>query len=173
MPNYRRVRNAGGTYFFTVVTAQRRPILLGRYADLLLEIFSEAGLELPFDSEAFVILPDHLHAIWRLPEGDHNYSKRWGLIKSRFSKRSGLLANSRLGEYSGLWQPRFWEHAIRDEADWRTHMDYIHFNPVKHGLAKRVVEWPYSSFRRCVAQGWYEPDWGIADGKFDEMHFGE
>jgi putative transposase len=173
MPNYHRVHAEGATYFFTVVTAQRKPILQGKHAELLLEIMGEIRQETPFHSEAFVILPDHLHAIWRLPDGDTDYSKRWGLIKSRFSKRCGLPSISSHGQDSGIWQPRFWEHLIRSDHDWRTHMDYVHFNPIKHGLVKRVVEWPYSSFHQWVKEGFYAPDWGVAQDAFTRSNFGE
>ena len=112
----------------------------------------------PFDLQAIVILPDHLHCLWRLPEGDADFSTRWRLIKTRFSKSFGKSANQR-GEKE-IWQRRFWEHQIQDETDWRNHMDYIHFNPVKHGLVQRAADWPFSSFHRAVERGWYPEDWG-------------
>lgn len=120
----------------------------------------------PFHIDAWVVLPDHIHAIWTLPEGDHDYSRRWRLIKAEFSKslapfesRSEVML--RRGE-RGIWQNRFWEHTVRDERDYAAHMDYTHFNPVKHGLVGQVADWPYSSFRRCVARGIYPADW-VAD----------
>ena len=107
----------------------------------------------PFGVEAMVVLPDHLHCLWRLPAGDADFSGRWREIKKAVSRRFG----------TPVWQPRFWEHLIRDADDWRRHLDYIHFNPVKHGLAARPAAWPWSSFRRCVARGWYDPDWGATE----------
>jgi len=112
----------------------------------------------PFDIDAMVILPDHLHCIWRLPQGDDDYSSRWREVKKAVSRSLGRRTNAR-GE-AQCWQRRFWEHAIRDECDWRRHLDYIHYNPVRHGLVKTPGDWPWSSFSRSVARGWYDPGWG-------------
>ncbi len=146
-------------YFFTVVTFERRPY----FADPanvahLREAFRKVKAARPFQIEAVVILPDHLHCLWRLPEGDDDYSGRWREIKKAASRHIASAINAR-GERQ-VWQRRFWEHAIRDEADWQRRMDYIHYNPVKHGLATRPADWPWSSFARAVERGWYEPAWG-------------
>jgi putative transposase len=161
MPNYRRARNAGATYFFTVVTARRRPVLTGPDAmSVLRRSVAEVRRKLPFSIDAWVVLPDHMHAIWTMPVGDVDFSTRWGRIKTGFTKHCGVTHVSAAGHYAGVWQPRFWEHLIRDEADLRAHTDYVHYNPVKHGHAARVVDWPYSSFHRSVRLGMYAQDWG-------------
>lgn len=172
MPNYRRANVPGASYFFTVVTAWRRPLLDSLSVDVLRHVVEDVRKEHPFGVDGWVVLPEHMHAIWRMPESDSDYSKRWGIIKSRFSRESGLSKCSGLGLGAQVWQPRFWEHAIRNELDWRNHMDYLHFNPVKHGLVARVCDWPFSSFHRLVRQGFYENDWGIA-GNQPDSDFGE
>ena len=161
MPNYRRARIEGATWFFTVVTAQRRRWLAEDHAVAALRQSVVAVLQrMPFHIDAWVILPDHLHAIWTLPPADHDFSTRWGLIKTGFSKNSELPRTSGQRRDSGLWQPRFWEHRIRDTRDLHAHMDYAHYNPVKHRLVERVKDWPYSSFHRAVRDGIYSADWG-------------
>lgn len=129
----------------------------------------------PFQIGAIVVLPDHLHSVWTLPQGDANYPHRWRLIKGRFARalvESGapIILNSK-GEYD-LWQRRFWEHTVRDERDFHAHVDYIHYNPVKHGLVGRVCDWPYSSFHRFVRLGWLSEDWAgdpsVMDGLMGE-----
>jgi len=160
--DYRRMFCPGGTFFFTVVTEKRRPILIENIGRLR-AAFRHIKVRRPFDIEAAVVLPDHLHMIWALPEGDTDYSTRWSLIKRYFS--AGLRAQATSpSQYTrrekGIWQRRFWEHQIRDERDWRNHFDYIHFNPVKHGLVLQAGDWPYSSFQRYVRQGFYAADWG-------------
>ena len=167
MPNYRRARVAGGTYFFTVVTYRRHPVFHQEPAIRLLEqSFSLVGAEYPFILEAMVILPDHLHCIWTLPDGDADFSGRWRRIKARFSRkyvRSGHpplpVSMQKKGE-KAIWQRRFWEHTIRDEEEFCRYCDYIHYNPVKHGLAASPIEWSHSSFRRFVENGSYDVDWG-------------
>ena len=150
---YRRNYQTGGRYFFTVVTSGRRPWLGDACnIDLLLEALRQVRKRYPFTIDGIVILPDHLHTIWTLPTNDAGYSLRWRLIKTHVSKRSAQPAP--------LWQSRFWEHTIRDERDYAQHMDYIHYNPVKHGLAGMPRDWPYSSFARCVDEGIYASDWG-------------
>jgi putative transposase len=155
MAEYRRARVPGGVYFFTVVVDQRRPVFNseGRVA-VLREAVRATRAERPFDIDAFVVLPDHSHCVWRLPEGDADFSGRWREIKKRCTQALAAEVPGR------LWQRRFWEHAIRSELDWRRHLDYIHYNPVKHGHARSPAEWPWSSFRACVARGWYASDWG-------------
>ena len=161
MPNYRSARSAGATWFFTVVTARRRRFLADEHAISILRESVAATLQrMPFHMDAWVILPDHMHAIWTLPAGDRDFSTRWGLIKAGFSRNSNLPHLSAPRRDGGLWQPRFWEHRIRDVRDYRAHMDYAHYNPVKHGLVARVKDWPYSSFHHAVREGIYAADWG-------------
>ena len=169
MPNFRRARMPGGTFFFTVVTYKRQRFLTQlECRNILREVINGVKKQHPFTIDGWVLLPDHIHCIWSLPEGDNDFSKRWGLIKAGFSKRSkGLLhrdqwmtAAKRKYRETTIWQRRFWEHMIRGQNDFNTHMDYLHFNPVKHGLVKCVKNWPYSTFHRCVKKGFYQPDWG-------------
>ncbi|MBA1444760.1 MAG: transposase [Chromatiales bacterium] len=159
MSHYRRAKTIGATYFFTVVTKDRKPWFRSEEnIRILREAFRIIIKARPFEIEAAVILPDHLHCIWKLPENDSDYSGRWREIKKRVSRQLDTRTNAR-GERP-VWQRRFWEHQIRDEQDWRNHMDYIHYNPVKHRLVERVIDWPWSSFHQAVAKGWYERDWG-------------
>ena len=156
MPNYRRARVAGGVYFFTVVTFERRPLFADAFArGCLRRAWRDARHRYPFATEALCLLPDHLHCIWTLPAGDHDFSRRWNLIKGLTTR---LYRQSRVADRSSLWQPRFWEHVIRDESDFHNHIDYIHFNPVKHGCAYRPGDWQWSSFRRYVRLGAYPED---------------
>ncbi|HEU4665359.1 MAG TPA: transposase [Dokdonella sp.] len=147
MSNYRRALIPGGTYFFTVALADRRLALLLSHVGLLRAAYTDTARDHPFETRAIVVLPEHLHAIWTLPAGDCNFSMRWKLIKERFS-RDVRRAEPALGK---VWQARFWEHVIRDERDFEAHADYVHRNPVKHGLVKNAIEWPYSSIRQYVA----------------------
>jgi putative transposase len=164
MPYYRRARIEGGTFFFTVVLADRSGDLLVRHVDRLRRVYRAVEQRHPFETIAICVLPDHIHAVWSLPEGDADFPLRWNLIKSGFSR--GLAraatrsASNRARRETGLWQRRYWEHAIRDEADLARHVDYIHFNPVKHGHVARVRDWPHSSFHRYVAEGVLPADWG-------------
>jgi len=166
VPNYRRSKNPGSTYFFTVNALNRSangPLV--ENIELLRSSIRGVISEHPVVIDAIVVLPDHMHCIWTMPEGDSDYPKRWALIKSGFSRAlpgpAEAVSNSRamLGE-RGIWQRRYWEHMIRDERDFRTHTDYIHFNPVQHGYVCKVREWPYSSFHKYVKQGVYSIDWG-------------
>ncbi len=164
MPNYRRARNAGATYFFTVVTARRRALLATADAVAALSrSVAEVRRRMPFTVDAWVVLPEHMHAIWTLPLDDADFSTRWGRIKAGFTRRAGIAHVSASGRDGGVWQPRFWEHLVRDETDLAAHMDYLHYNPVKHGHVARVVDWPYSSFHRCVRDGVYAADWGAVE----------
>jgi putative transposase len=183
MPEYRRSKLAGGTFFFTVVTYHRYPILTTEESRHILRAAWENVMKrYPFTIDAICLLPDHLHCIWTLPEEDMNYSLRWGEIKKLFSKeylkrigRGETRNESRIkkGE-AAIWQRRFWEHAIRDEEDFNRHLDYIHYNPVKHGLVKNVLDWPWSSFHRYVTNGYYAENWGEMIGKTTEgMEAGE
>ena len=180
MPNYKRVR-FGSTYFFTVVTYQRRQILcLKPCREILRDVTKQTRDAYPFTIDAMVLLPEHLHCIWTLPENDTNYSMRWGLIKKEFTKRAHDVVEKMVGTAhptasrmkhgeGAIWQRRFWEHQIRDQEDYNAHVEYIHYNPVKHGLAKTPRGWEYSSFNRYVNDGIYERDWGAGwDVRFDE-----
>jgi len=159
MSNYRRAVVPGGVFFFTVVTCNRSPIFAnGKNVEKLRQAFRKVRIARPFEIDAIVILPDHLHCIWRLPDKDSDFSGRWREIKKAASR--AIDADSNAKRERGVWQRRFWEHAIRDEEDWRRHMDYIHYNPVKHRLVRRPADWPWSSFARCVARGWYDAAWG-------------
>jgi len=168
---YRRANVPGATYFFTLVTEHRRQLFREpEAADLLLEAVEKVRSRHPFEIDAYVILPDHLHAVWTLPEGDTNFSTRWRLIKEAFTRAyirtHGVLERSesrRSKGEQGIWQRRFWEHAIRNEADFAAHLDYIHINPVKHGLVNAPRDWPYSSFADWVARGGYDECWGADD----------
>ena len=159
MSDYRRIFIPGGVYFFTVVTFRRRPIFADKEnVELLRAAFKHIMTPRPFTIDAIVVLPDHLHCLWRLPEHDDDFSGRWREIKKYVSKRIG--GDGIRPKEKDVWQRRFWEHAIRNEGDWQRHMDYIHYNPVRHGLALSPEQWPYSSFRRAVAAGWYDGNWG-------------
>jgi putative transposase len=165
---YRRLRIAGGTYAFTVVTGERRPVFADAAAvDMLMLAFSAVREKRPFEMPAHVILPDHLHCIWVLPEGDANFSTRWRQIKEGFT-RSYLRHHAepprderqaRRGERS-VWQHRFWEHLVRDQDDLNAQVEYIHMNPVSHGLAPTPLDWPHSSFHAYVERGEYDAHWG-------------
>ncbi|MEH3023174.1 MAG: transposase [Pseudomonas oryzihabitans] len=164
MSRFRRARVPGASYFFTVVLADRRSDLLTRHIDLLRETVRATRLRHPFQIDAWVTLPDHLHCVWTLPEGDADFALRWKVIKFGFSKRlpadEGRTATQQARGERGVWQRRYWEHLLRDEQDYQRHLDYIHFNPVKHGHVEAVKDWPYSSFHRSVREGLYPADWG-------------
>ncbi|MCU7837271.1 MAG: transposase [gamma proteobacterium symbiont of Taylorina sp.] len=175
MPSYVRYQVEGGCYFFTVNLLERKKSLLIDHIDLLREAVRLCKHKRPFYIDAWVVLPEHMHCIWTLPEGDDDFSNRWKMIKTHFSK--GLPKTERLSKTRqkkgerGIWQRRFWEHVIRDEWDYEKHMDYIHYNPVKHGWVDKVQDWQYSSFHRCVKQDIYPIDWA-SDTEFDNL-FGE
>jgi len=167
MPNYRRKRQ-GSLYFFTIVTHNRQPIFAREDARRLLSTaIKRTRQDRPWTNEAMVLLPEHLHTIWRLPPDDTDYSGRIAAIKKRFTRAylaSGgaegtVLAGQRRHRQRGVWQAPFWEHTIRDSKDFHLHVDYIHANPVKHGLVDYPRDWPHSSFHRYVQAGWYEADW--------------
>jgi putative transposase len=162
MSNYRRLYLPGGTYFFTVVTHGRQPLFADDHTiEKLRSAFRYVKTRRPFEIIAAVILPDHLHCLWRLPDGDTDFSTRWQMIKTDFSRRVPAPINKN-GSKS-LWQPRYWEHCIRDDEDFGRHLDYIHYNPVKHGFAATPVEWKPSSIWRFVEIGWYETTWGASE----------
>ncbi len=164
MTNYRRARVPGASYFFTVNLADRGTTLLTDRIGDLGDAMRYTRVRHPFVIDAMVVLPEHLHAVWTLPANDADHSLRWRLIKTFFSRRipkderrrSSLVAK---GE-RGIWQRRYWEHLIRDDDDLRRHVDYIHFNPVKHRHVERVADWRYSTFHRFVADGRLASDWG-------------
>lgn len=165
--HYRRAKTPGATYFFTVVTHQRQPLFCDTQTIALLRTaFRTVKTNHPFTIDAVVVLPDHLHCLWTLPEADANFSTRWRLIKSEFSrhcpdqyKRQRSKSRQSKGEQA-IWQRRFWEHRIQDESDFVQHVDYIHYNPVKHGLVKAPSDWAYSSFHQFVRDGVCAQDWG-------------
>ncbi len=176
MTEYRRAHVEGATYFFTVNAAQRRGSrLLVEHIDWLRQVIRHVRAKRPFAIDAMVVLPDHLHCIWTLPEADGDFKTRWALIKAGFSRAlprgERLSASRRKRGERGIWQRRYWEHLIRDERDFERHVDYIHWNPVKHGWVGRVVEWPYSSFHSYVKRGIYSADW--ACGVVPEIDAGE
>jgi len=171
MPNFRRVHLPGGTFFFTVVTDGRAPYLCDDSApQLLRDVLREVRTRWPFEVDAIVVVPDHLHAIWTLPTEDSDYSKRWAWVKKEFTKRWLQSGHSERVRSSGrahdgrrgVWQPKFWEHAIRDERDLERHVEYIHYNPVKHGAARCPHEWRWSSFARWVRAGIHAADWACS-----------
>ncbi|PYE85418.1 REP-associated tyrosine transposase [Pseudoroseicyclus aestuarii] len=191
MSRYIRPKIDGATIFFTVCLARRGSDLLVRYLPLLREAVRATRAERPFEIDAFVVLPDHLHCIWTLPPGDHDFSARWGAIKARFTRnlrRAGFtppIARPVVpsGRYGGvnpalrhdrgevaLWQRRFWEHHIRNDADLAVHIRYCWTNPVKHGLVATPADWPYSSIHRDIRLGRVEPEWlaPCPDGVYGE-----
>jgi REP-associated tyrosine transposase len=168
VPNYRRAWCPGGTYFFTVNLLNRQGNdLLTKHIDLLRRAVSSVRKAHPFIIHGWVVLPDHLHCVIELPQNDADFATRWRLIKMGFSKglprtEKRSVVRVHRGE-RGIWQRRYWEHLIRDERDFSAHMDYVHINPLKHGLVKFVTDWPYSTFHGLVAQGIYPPDWAGGD----------
>jgi putative transposase len=175
MSEYRRYFVPGGTYFFTLVTERRTPLFGQQSARSLLgNVIGQCLLRYPADVVAIVLLPDHLHALWTLPSGDDHYSLRWRWIKREFTRSWLALGgpeqpcseSRRREQRRGVWQRRFWEHTIRDEADMESHFDYIHYNPVKHALVQRPRDWPWSSFRRWVLAGHYSIDWAAGPPPF-------
>jgi putative transposase len=169
MPDYRRAWQPGGTYFFTVNALERHGNdLLTRNIEVLRQVVGQVRRTHPFQIHGWVVLPDHLHCLIELPPEDSDFAGRWRLIKANFSKR--LPKDERRSQVRrvrgerGLWQRRYWEHLIRDERDYAAHMDYVHFNPVKHGYVQQVADWPYSTFHRLVAEGVYPKDWAGSTG---------
>ncbi len=186
MPEYRRFGVSGGTYFFTLVTYKRYPWLCNDIArSTLREGIEKVRIKYPFEIDAFILLPEHLHCIWTLPDGDRDFPTRWRLIKTfvtkycedKLSLEYPISKSRQKRQESNLWQRRFWEHLIRDEEDFQAHCTYIHYNPVKHGLCASPKDWKFSSFHRFVKKGIYPEDWGvnqipnipraIADEEFD------
>jgi len=162
MVYYRRLKIAGATYFFTVTLRDRKSNILIKHIELLKLSMKRVQQQSPYTTNAIVILPDHLHVIWTLPKGDEDFSMRWMKIKCFFTRyliKNGFRLNKdSRGEYT-LWQRRFWEHMIRNDKDYENHVNYIHYNPVKHGLAKQPRDWPYSSFHKFVRLGILPANW--------------
>ncbi|MDB5859344.1 MAG: transposase like family protein [Ramlibacter sp.] len=178
MPRYIRAATPGATYFFTVTLQDRQSRWLTEHIGILRRCLALTKAKHPFHIDAMVVLPEHLHAVWTLPEDDANFPLRWLLIKRRFTRQllcDGVLdasSSRRRGDTErALWNRRYWEHQIRDDDDFGHHVDYIHYNPVKHGLVTRAADWPHSSFHRYVRQGLLRADWGLAGGR--EGRYGE
>lgn len=175
MPNYRRWRVDGGCYFFTVNLLNRRQQLLVEHVDLLRDAFRKVRATRPFHVDAIVVLPEHLHCVLTLPSGDASYSVRWSEIKKSYSlglpARENRSASRAAKGERGIWQRRFWEHVIRDDRDFAAHVDYVHYNPVKHGLCARPVDWPHSSIHGYIRKGVLTPDWGTS-GPPNELDLG-
>ncbi len=169
MPEYRRNFDPGGTYFFTLVTFNRRHLFSKKAnCQLLVDIWKDVQSRHPFESVAACILPDHIHAIWTLPEGDDDYPMRWKEIKRLFTQEFhrqvhegiGRTLSQQLQGEATLWHRRYWEHTIRDQDDLNAHIDYVHINPLKQGLVPMVKDWPWSNFHRYAKMGIYPIDWG-------------
>jgi len=175
MPDYRRNRIEGGCYFFTVNMLEHyQNQLLVQQIDILRDVVKRVQVGHPFHIDGWVVLPDHMHCIWTLPQGDADYAKRMRLVKTMFSKempKTERRSNVRQqkGE-RGIWQRRYWEHTIRDERDYAIHMDYLHYNPVKHGYVNKVMDWPHSTFMHHVQRGLYPENWTVDDA---DIHVGE
>ncbi len=172
---YRRANVPGATYFFTVNLADRKSSVLVENIELLSDSIRHVKMSHAFEIDAMVVLRDHIHAIWTFPTSDADFATRWGLIKAKFSR--GLPKVERISESRkskgerGIWQRRYWEHMIRDDEDFARHVDYIHFNPVKHGYVKRAADWPHSSLHRFVRDGLIPTHWasaGSSDGDWGE-----
>jgi len=172
MVMYRRNRSPGASYFFTLTLTDRTSHLLIEHIVDLRAAFQSVRTERPFNLDAVVFLPDHLHCIWTLPPGDADYAMRWREIKSRFSRRVPKGELRTTGRINKSERGRYWEHTLRDERDMERHVDYIHYNPVKHGHVPCVADWPYSSFHHFVQSRVYPPDWAGDDGCI-EGRFGE
>ena len=164
---YRRAFIPGGSFFFTLVTERRRKFFNDENnVEILRQAFRSVKAKRPFNIEAIVIMPDHLHCIWTLPPDDADFSTRWRLIKTWFSKHCPANIREKPGsarqhkKQQAVWQHRFWEHSLRDEKDFTQHVEYIHYNPVRHGYADAPGKWPFSSFHRYVQTGIYPADWG-------------
>jgi putative transposase len=173
MVQYRRNLVPGGTHFFTVTLADRRRALLTERIDALGAAFRQCRARHPFETIAIVVMPEHLHCVWALPAGDADYAARWSLIKRAFTRKQYREGPTTASGNDAVWQPRFWEHAIRDDADLQRHVDYTHHNPVKHGCANRAADWPHSSFHRYVKLGWLAEDWAAGGDDVVAASFGE
>ncbi len=182
MSCYRRAKTKSGAYFFTVVTYRRQKFLCDEpVRNALRDSIRETRAIYPFTIDGWVLLPDHLHCMWTLPPDDNDFGKRWAMLKRFVTKRCGptlqrdawMNTCKRRRHESTLWQRRFWEHLIRDETDYIRHMDYLHHNPVKHGLVQQVKDWPFSTFHRHVRNGVYPESWGGVNDTPGKDAFGE
>lgn len=178
MSNYRRNKISGASYFFTLCLRNRQSKLLTEHIQELRIAYKKTQTKKPFVTEAMVVLPDHLHALWTLPENDADYPNRIRLFKSHFTrqlprnlKKTNNKNRQKHGQ-TGVWQLRYWEHTIQSEQDFINHVDYIHYNPVKHGHVRQVKYWEYSTFHQHVNRGIYDKNWGM-DFKQAEIDFGE
>ncbi len=173
---YRRVLIPGASYFFTVNLLNRKSSLLTDNINQLRHAFSVARSYHPFTIDGIVILPDHLHMVMSLPKEDDKYSLRWNIIKGIFSKQiepeEAVAASRKTKRERGIWQRRFWEHLIQDEWDYEHHINYIHYNPVKHGYVTTPIEWKYSSIHRFIQADLLPKNWGCND-EFNVRNFGE
>lgn len=176
---YRRADIKGGTYFFTVNLADRKRTLLVDEFETLRSVINHVKKQHPFHLDALVVLPEHLHAILTLPVNDNDFAKRWMLVKAGFSRRLPKLERVNDSRKSkgerGIWQRRYWEHVIHDEQDYEKHVNYIHYNPVKHGYVKRAIDWPYSTIHEYIRKGILDEGWAYeesdAESEFGEMIF--
>ena len=157
MVRYRRNRIAGATYFFTVTLRDRRSDLLVREIEALRRAWRAAATRVPHTVIAAVVLPDHLHAVIRMDDETANYPRLWQDIKKGFTRRTATSGSA------SAWQSRYWERTVRDEAELQRRVDYVHINPLKHGLVDSVKEWPHSTFHRYVDSGWLPLDWAASD----------
>lgn len=171
MPNYRRNWIQGGTFFFTVNLYNRSQHWLTDHIGHLRTATRQCRQHHPFHIHAWVVLPEHLHCIWTLPDKDHDYARRWRYIKSRFAHL--LKQHIEQTNLEPIWQKRYWEHTLINQKDLNAHMDYIHYNPVKHGWVNRVKDWPYSTFHRCVENGLYTENWAGNDVVLSTIQPGE
>ena len=176
MVSYRRNFVPGGTFFFTVALHNRKTSLLTDYLSLLKLAFQQVKNTHPFKTKAYVVLPEHMHLLWELPEDDFDFSIRLKKIKALFTKflvSSGLrISKTKHDEYR-LGQRRFWEHTIRNAEDYENHVNYIHYNPIKHGLVDNLTNWPHSSFHYYVEKGMLDKNWGRLEVKLRDLNFGE
>lgn len=158
MSDYRRLYEPGGIYFFTLVTSGRRPFLCEEKTLIRLKkALHYTKKKYPFRIIGLVILPDHIHCIWQLPVGDSDFSTRWSMVKRYFS--IGIKSDVNHRREKDIWQRRFWEHLIKDEGDLERCLEYIHYNPVKHGYVNKPYDWVYGTFKRDAEKGLYEIDW--------------
>lgn len=166
MRSYIRDKSKGGTYFLTMILLNRKSQLFKNYVDKFLHAYRLTKQNHDFELNAMILLPDHVHILLTLAEDSDDYAIIIGNIKTHFSRQvpkfdNEIISHSRSKKRErGIWQRRFWEHRIRDELDYRRHMDYIHYNAVKHGHVTRSIDWPYSTFKKCIEEGIYSPDWG-------------
>lgn len=182
MSSYKRNFVDGGTFFFTVVSYKRQKIFTSpSFRTALRKAIKKTQQQYPFEINAWVLLPNHIHCIWTLPNNDKDFSLRWAMIKNSVSQQckytlynNALLTPSKIERNeSTIWQRRFWEHTIKDESDYQKHLDYIYWNPVRHGHVSSVNEWPFSTFHRDVQAGLYDEGWGFDFKDNDGTNFGE